>query len=154
MEPRRAERAVVDAFAEFRLDDLHNGADERADGVILAAVAPGIAHVLDLGFVEVGQLVFLGLRPEAEFVDVVDDLAEVVAALDFVLNLAPKIWPILYSMVVRPGGALGEAVEVGKELLVDEIAEVIAGLGDVVVELAVLALGRGPCFPTGKACRG
>ena len=78
VEARRAERAVVDALAKFWLHDLHNGADEGADGVMLAAVAPGIAHVFDLGFVEVGQLVSLGLGPEAEFVDVVNDLAEVV----------------------------------------------------------------------------
>ena len=32
-------------------------------------------------------------------------------------------------------------------MLVDEIAEVVAGQGGVVVELAVLALGRGPGFP-------
>ena len=38
-------------------------------------------------------------------------------------------------------------MQVGKELLVDEVAEVVAGQGLVVVELAVLALGRGPAFP-------
>ena len=35
---------------------------------------------------------------------------------------------------------LREAVEVGKELLIDEVVEIVAGLGGVVVELAVLAL--------------
>ena len=38
-------------------------------------------------------------------------------------------------------------MQVGKELLIDEVAEVVAGQGLVVVELAVLALGRGPAFP-------
>jgi len=38
-------------------------------------------------------------------------------------------------------------VEVGKELEVDEIAEVVAGEGRVVVELAVFALGGSPGFP-------
>ena len=80
-EARRADRAVVDALADLGLHHLDDGADERARRVILAAVAPGVAHVLDLGFVEVRQLVLLGLRAEAQLVDVVDDLAQVVAAL-------------------------------------------------------------------------
>jgi hypothetical protein len=43
--------------------------------------------------------------------------------------------------------SLLKAVKVGKELGIHEIVEVIAGLCFVVVELAVLALGRGPTFP-------
>jgi hypothetical protein len=31
--------------------------------------------------------------------------------------------------------------------LIDEVAEIVAGFGGVVIELAVLALGRGPGFP-------
>ena len=61
--------------------------------------------------------------------------------------ISPKISPILYSMVFGPGGLLLEAVQVGEEFPVDEVAEVVAGLGPVVVDLAVLALGRGPFFP-------
>jgi len=38
-------------------------------------------------------------------------------------------------------------VQVGKELAADEVAKVIAGLCLVVVNLAVLALGRGPFVP-------
>ena len=43
--------------------------------------------------------------------------------------------------------SLLKAVKVGKELGIHEIAEVIAGLCFVVVELAVLALWRGPALP-------
>ena len=128
------------------LHDLDDGADERARGVILAAVAPGVAHVLDLGFVEMRQLVLLGLRAEAQFVDVVDDLAQVVAALNLVFDLAEDLADLVFDGV-RAGGLLLEAVQVGEELLVDEVAEVVAGQGLVVVELAVLVLGRGPAFP-------
>ena len=39
-------------------------------------------------------------------------------------------------------------MQVGEQLAVDEIAEVIAGQRGIVVELAILALGRGPGFPT------
>ena len=97
------------------LHDLDDGADERARRVILAAVAPGVAHVPDLGFVEVRQLVLLGLRAEAQLVDVVDDLAQVVAALDLVFDLAEDLADLVFDRV-RPAGLLLEAVQVGKEL--------------------------------------
>ena len=45
-------------------------------------------------------------------------------------------------------------MQVGEELAVDEIAEVVAGQGRVVVEFAVLVLGCGPASPSGRACRG
>jgi hypothetical protein len=51
-ESRGADRAIVDALADAGLHDLDDGADERAGSVILAAVASGVAHVPDLGFVE------------------------------------------------------------------------------------------------------
>ena len=75
----------------------------------------------------------------------VDDLAQVIAALNLVFDLAEDL-PDLVFDGVRAGGLLREAVQVWEELLIDEIAQVVAGLGGVVVELAVLALGRGPVF--------
>ena len=39
-------------------------------------------------------------------------------------------------------------MQVGKELAVDEIAQVITGQGFIVIELAVFALGRSPGLPT------
>jgi hypothetical protein len=40
-----------------------------------------------------------------------------------------------------------EAGQAREELAVDEVAQVVAGHGGVVVELAVGVLGRSPCFP-------
>ncbi len=40
-----------------------------------------------------------------------------------------------------------ESVQVGEKLAADEVAEVVAGQRLVVVEIAVLVLGRGPAFP-------
>ena len=99
----------------MRLHNLDNGADERARSVILAAVAPGVAHVLDFGFVEVRELVLLGLRAEVQFVNVVDDLAQVVATLNLVLDLAENLPNFVFDGV-RAGRLLLEAVQVGKEL--------------------------------------
>jgi hypothetical protein len=76
----------------------------------------------------------------------VDDLAEVVAALDLVLDLAEDLADLEFDGV-RPGRLLLEAVQVGEELAVDEVAQIIAGLGLVVVDLAVFVLRGGPAFP-------
>ena len=76
----------------------------------------------------------------------VDDLAQVVAALDLVFDLTENFTDFVFDGV-RPAGLLFKAVQVGKELEVDEVAEVVPGLSIVVVQLAVLALGGGPGFP-------
>jgi len=60
-EARRADRAIVDALSDSGFHDLDDGADQRTRSVILAAVAPGVAHIFDLGLVEVRELVLLGL---------------------------------------------------------------------------------------------
>jgi hypothetical protein len=91
----------------------------------------------------VREFVLLGLRSKAEFVDVVDDLAEVVAALDAVLYLAEYLADLVFDGV-WPAGLLLETVKIGEELGVDEGNEVIAGQGGVMVYLAVFALGCSP----------
>ena len=90
---------------------------------------------------------FLDLRAEAEDIDVVDDLAHVVAALDLVLDLAEDL-PNLVFDGVRAARLLLELVQVGKQLPVHEVAEVVPGQSFVVVEFAVLALGCSPAFPS------
>jgi hypothetical protein len=95
----------------------------------------------------VRQFVLLGLRAEAQLVDVVDDLAQVVAAVDLVLDLAEDLADLVFDGV-RPAGALLEAVQVGEELGVDEVAQVVASLGLVVVEFAVRVFRRRPAFPS------
>ncbi len=145
-EPCGPARAVVDSFANLWLDDLHNRPNQRARCVILSASPPGIPHVLDLGFVQVAQFVLLGLRTKTQFVDVVEDLLQVVAAFDLVLDL-PENLPDLVFDRVRPARLLREAVQVRKQLLIDEVAQVVAGHRLVVVNQSVLAFGSGPAFP-------
>lgn len=145
-EPCRPHRWIVDALADLGLDHLDDGPDEGPGGVVLAAVAPGIAHVLDLGFIQVGEFVLLVLGLEPEFVHQVDDLPEVVATLDAVLDL-PKDFPDFVFDGVRPAGLLLEAVQVGEQLLVHEVPEVIPRQGLVVVQIPVPALRRSPGPP-------
>lgn len=68
----------------------------------------------------------------------INDLAEIVAALYAVLNL-PEDFADLVLDGIGAGGPLRESVEVGEELPIDEIQKVVAGLGLVVVDLILLA---------------
>lgn len=87
-----------------------------------------------------------GLGAEAEFVDVVDDFAEVVAASDAVFEFAEDFADFVFDGA-GAGGFLLEGVEIGEELEVDEVAEVVAGAGGVVIEFAVAGFGSSPCGP-------
>jgi uncharacterized protein with PhoU and TrkA domain len=59
------------------------------------------------------------LGAETQFVDVVDDLPQVVAALDAVFDLAEDLADLVFDGV-RPGGLLLEAVQVREQFLIDE----------------------------------
>jgi hypothetical protein len=90
-----------------------------------------------------GQFVLLGLRAEAQLVDVVNDFAQVVAALNLVLDLPENLADLVFDGV-RAAGLLLEAVKIGEELAANKVAKIIASLRLVVINLAVLGLGRGP----------
>jgi len=62
----------------------------------------------------------LGLRAEAQFIDVVDDLAQVVAALYLALDFAENLADLVLERV-RAGRLLLETVQIGKQFLVDEV---------------------------------
>ena len=76
----------------------------------------------------------------------IDDFAQVVAALDLVLDLAEDLTDFVFDGV-RAGGFLFEAMQVGEEFSIDEGDQVIAGQRFVVVDLAVFVLGGGPAIP-------
>jgi DNA invertase Pin-like site-specific DNA recombinase len=67
-----ADRHAANVLPIIR-DVQRSGAKTLRD--VLAAVAPGIAHIPDLGFIQVREFVLLGLRAEPQFIDVIDDLA-------------------------------------------------------------------------------
>ena len=75
----------------------------------------------------------------------VDDFAEVVAALDLVADLPEDLADLVFDGV-RSAGALFETVEVRKELLIDEVPEVITGKGLVVIDLTTAGFWSRP-FP-------
>src|SRR4051812_838530 len=70
---------------------LDHGADQRPWRVVFAAVAPRIAHVADLGLVEVGKLMLLLLRAKAQPVHQLQCVPQRVAALELVFDLAEDL---------------------------------------------------------------
>ena len=72
------------------------------------------------------KFVLLVLRAKAQFINVVDYFAQVVAALNFVFDL-PENLPYFVFDGVWPTGPLLEAVQIRKQLAVYKVAQVIAG---------------------------
>jgi len=76
--------------------------------------------------------VLFGLRAKSQLVDMVDDFAQIVAALYLVLKLGKDL-PDLVIDRVRPRGPLRKSLQVREQLLVDEVSQIVAGQGFVVV---------------------
>ena len=138
--------AVIDGLADLRVDDIDDRVDQRSGCVVLAAVASGVAHVLDLVFVQVRHLMLVVAGPEAKLIDEVDDFAQVVAALNLVLDLAEDLTDLVFDRV-RVFGGFAEPCEVGEQVAVHEIDEVVASQRNVEVDLPVGALGCRPHLP-------
>ena len=88
----------------------------------------------------------LCLRAEAQLIDVVNDFPQVVPALYLVLDLAKNLTDFVFDGV-RASGLLLEPGQVGEELTVNKVAQIVTGQSLVVVELPILALGRRPGVP-------
>ena len=86
------------------------------------------------------------LRGKAKFVDMVDDLAQVVPALYAVLYLSEDLADLVFDGVWTAGLAF-EALQIRKQLAVDKHDEIIASQRGIVVYPAVPTLGRGPGSP-------
>lgn len=82
-----------------------------------------------------------------QFVYMVDNLSQVIAALDLVLYLPEDLSDLLFDGV-GTAGLLFELLEIGEELLIDEIPEVIAGLCVVMIQVAAFVFRRGPAIPS------
>ena len=76
----------------------------------------------------------------------IDDLAQVVSALNAVFNLAEDFTDLVFDGV-GTSGLVFEAFQMRKEFVVYERDQVIARLRFVVIDLAVFTFGRGPTFP-------
>ena len=84
--PARAAGRVEHGFAKARIGDFHHEADDGARRVELAGVARRVAHFAEHGFVERAEGVKLVRRREVNAADLVDDVAQQVAALHAVID--------------------------------------------------------------------
>jgi hypothetical protein len=112
--------------------------------VVFPTVSPSVAHVFDLGFVEVGELVLLFLRAEAQGVHQLQRIPQAVATLKLVFDL-PEDLPDLVFDRVGIGRALFESLKVGKEFLVYMINKVVTCERCIMIEGAIRFLW---CSPT------
>ena len=85
---------------------------------------------------------FLRLRGETQLVNRVNDVPQIIPTLNPVLNFPENLADLVFDGI-RPGGFLLEAMQVGKKPGVDELDEVVASEGGVVVDLATF-FRRGP----------
>lgn len=74
-----AARAIIDGFAQRGGQNTNHHLDKRAGRVVLAAIAPGIAHGLQALLIKHGKLVPRGFRLEDQWLNEVDDLTDKVA---------------------------------------------------------------------------
>ncbi len=145
-EPGRTAGAVINGLADLRLHHLDHGADQRARRVVLAAIATGVAHALDAGFVQVGQLVLGVLAAEVELVDDLQCVAQRVARAKAVGDLGEDLADLVFQRV-RIVRGVAKGLQVGKQLAVDELDQVLAGARGIEVRRAVLVAGCGPGLP-------
>ena len=88
----------------------------------------------------------LRLGSQAQAIEPIDDFAQVVAARNLVAEFTKDLADLVFDRV-RSAGALLEALQVGKQALVHEVAQVVAGEGGVVIQLAAGVLRRRPAAP-------
>lgn len=138
--------SVVDTLTDARLDHPDHGANQWTRGVVLAAVTPGVAHVLDFRFIQMRKLVLLGLGAKAQRIDQLQGIAQAIAAGELVADLAEDLAnPVFQGLGIA--GPLAEALQVRKQLAVDEGDQITSGERVIVVELAIGGFRCGPGRP-------
>ena len=127
---------VEDVFAELRVDDLDHEAHDGARRVELAGVAGRVAHLLEHRLVEVAERVDLLAAGEVDAVDLVDHVAQQVAA-DHAVDHAFEDGGDHIAPVAAVGAL--QAAQIGEEpgaflavrpdgfLVVDEGDQLVAG---------------------------
>jgi len=146
-ESRRANGPVIDALTDGWLYHLDDGADQGTRRVIFSTIPAGVPHVLDLGFIQVRELMFFGLGTKAQTIDDLSHFPQVVATLKLVFNLPEDLTDLVFDCV-GSGGSLFESAQIRKQLMVDKILEVITGHCPIVIKLSAYRLRGGPAFPS------
>jgi hypothetical protein len=145
-EPGRACRAVIDSFPDLRLHHLDDGLDQRARGVVFAAVASGVAHVLDLVLIEAGHFMLFRMGAKFQLINALNHVSQVVATLNLVFDLAEDFADFILNRV-RPFGFGLKLLQIGKKLMVNKILQIVAAAGRMMVYLTRPVFGSRPRLP-------
>jgi hypothetical protein len=108
----------------LRVDHVHHELGDGARRVELARVA-GALQVLEDLFVEVVELVALALAVEVDRVELVDHLAQQLAALHVVVGVFEHAAHHIAARVAHRVGR--QVLERGEQLVVDEVLQLVAG---------------------------
>ncbi len=133
---------VHDAFAELGVGHVHHELGDGAGGVELARVACAL-QVAQYLLVQVVELVALGLAVEVDAVELVDHLAQQVAAFHVVVGVFKHAAHHVAARVALGVGAQG--LEGGEEVFVHKLQQSLArhafGIGRPVAPAQVLGDG-------------
>jgi hypothetical protein len=102
---------VEHGFAQARVADLHHEAHHRARGVELAGIARRVAHLAQHRFVQVREGVDFFAGAEVDAVDLVDDVAQQVAADHAVLHALEDVGD---DLALAAFFAAGQAAQIGR----------------------------------------
>ena len=84
----RSHRAVINGLADPGLHHFNDSPDKRARCVVFPAVTSGVAHALDFVLIQSGKLKAFLLGAKAQPIHEIQHIAQYIAALDFVFDLA------------------------------------------------------------------
>ncbi|MDT4839834.1 hypothetical protein FQZ97_736350 [compost metagenome] len=111
-------------FAQLRVDHVHHELSDSAWRVELARIA-GALQVLEDLFVQIVELVAFGLAIEIDAIELVDYLAQKVAAFHVVVGVFEHAADHVATRVAHRVGA--QLFELGEELVVHKVEQGLAG---------------------------
>ena len=115
---------VEQDLAGLGVDALDHEGGDGAGGVVLARVA-GALQVVEQLLVDVAEVLALGQVVEVDAADLVDHLAQELAGLHVVVGVLEDVTH--HAGAVGAGAPDGQFLEGGKQVVVDEAEQVLAG---------------------------
>ena len=142
----RATRTIIDRLTDMWIEYLHDRTDKRARGIVLTAIASCIPHILYTSLIEMREFVFLSTRLEVESIHEREDLTEIVATRDTILEFREYLSDLIFDRL-RVLSIMTKILQVGKELLIDEVDEIFSDENEMMVDLPILSLRYCPSIP-------
>ena len=105
-ESGRTASRVIDRFANFGVNHLHNGAYERSGCVVLAAVTASIAHLGNLRLIEHRHFVLILGTLEVQLVYEVNHFAQIVTRGNLVAQLRENLAYLVFQCLGTCGCVL------------------------------------------------